>query len=66
MNQSAGGTMASKPTLRGLQHLAVPIEKSAPYKKVGSNQCDLSHISRFEPGLSSQHQNVMHASLQGR
>jgi hypothetical protein len=28
-------------------------------------QCDLNHIARFEPVLSSQHQNVMHASLQG-
>ena len=31
----------------------------------GALQCDLNHISRFEPVLSSQHQNVMHANLQG-
>jgi hypothetical protein len=28
-------------------------------------QRDLNHIARFEPILSSQHQNVMHATLQG-
>jgi len=33
--------------------------------KAGTYQCDLNHITRFEPVLSSQHQNVMHASLQG-
>jgi hypothetical protein len=27
-------------------------------------QCDLNHIARFEPALSSEHQNVMHATLQ--
>jgi hypothetical protein len=27
-------------------------------------QCDLNHIADFEPVLSSQHQNVMHATLQ--
>jgi hypothetical protein len=29
MNQSAYDTTASKTTLRGLQHIAAPIEKSA-------------------------------------
>ena len=29
-------------------------------------QCDLNHFGGFEPVLSSQHQNVMHASFAGR
>ena len=38
--------------------------KAGPARKAGRHQCDLNHIARFEPVLSSQHQNVMHASLQ--
>jgi len=33
MNQSADETMACKPTLRSLQHLAAPIETSGPYRE---------------------------------
>jgi hypothetical protein len=33
MNQFADATATSKATLRGLQRLAAPIEKSAPYRK---------------------------------
>jgi hypothetical protein len=62
-HQSADDAAASKTTLRGLQHLAVPIEKSAVMES-RHYQCDLNHIPRFEPILWSQHQNVMHASLQ--
>jgi len=56
-----------------------PTRKMTPYRpqtpcdatsqpalqKASVYQCDLNHIARFEPVLSSQHQNVMHASLQG-
>jgi hypothetical protein len=35
-----------------------------PYTESQHYQCDLNHIAGFEPVLSSQHQNVMHASLQ--
>src|SRR5438445_2623191 len=55
--------MTSKPTLRNLQHLAAPIEKVRTLQKVGFDQCDLSHISLFQPVLWSQHPNVMHASF---
>ena len=40
--------------------------KSPPEQKVALYQCDLNHIADFEPVLSSQHQNVMHASFAGR
>jgi hypothetical protein len=39
--------------------------KASHPQKAGVYQCDLNHIAYFEPVLSSQHQNVMHASLQG-
>jgi hypothetical protein len=40
-------------------------EQSQPQAESWRYQCDLNHIARFEPILSSQHQNVMHATLQG-
>jgi hypothetical protein len=38
--------------------------KATILRKAGVYQCDLNHIASFEPVLSSQHQNVMHATLQ--
>jgi hypothetical protein len=38
--------------------------EQAPWKAAGRS-CDFGHIVRFEPTLSSQHQNVMHATLHG-
>ena len=49
----------------GLKHPAMPTQ-SQSLRKAGIYQCDLNHIARFEPVLSSQHQNVMHASFAGR
>jgi hypothetical protein len=48
----------------GFKHPAMP-EQSQPRAESWRYQCDLNHIARFEPILSSQHQNVMHATLQG-
>jgi len=36
------------------------------YGRPGLDYCDLSHIAGFEPVLSLQHPNVMHASFAGR
>jgi hypothetical protein len=38
---------------------------SEPPAQRCDRQCDIHHIVRFEPVLSSQHPNVMHARLQG-
>jgi outer membrane protein OmpA-like peptidoglycan-associated protein len=42
----------------------VRLSKVRLYGTPGLQYCDLSHIAGFEPVLSLQHQNVMHASLQ--
>lgn len=61
------GRELMRPT-RSRRHLTVQPSVAAVevrlYGRPGLRNCDLSHIAGFEPVLSSQHQNVMHASLQ--
>ena len=53
-------------TCRSARQPSVTTIESCLYGKPGLDYCDLSHIARFEPVLSLQHPNVMHASFAGR
>jgi hypothetical protein len=54
----------AKRRLIGLKHPGNADSQPAR-RKARACQRDLNHIAGFEPVLSSQHQNVMHASMQG-
>jgi hypothetical protein len=61
-----------RPGNRSTELAAAPVKplsqrsKVRLYARPDLDYCDLSHIARFEPVLSLQHPNVMHASFAGR